>query len=93
MAWYDYKTQKYTLLKSKYWLESNENDISNKYWNLHFQGLVIELEDGKTHCLYLDCDCCNIQLCTFFSNNRMSLHQQCVVDVTGGLTYIYQRRK
>ena len=102
MAWYDYATKKYTILERKYWLEEVDNpdsdNIPNKYWILHYQGLWIGLGDGTGYYSYGDYpDCisydCNRNKGTFFSNNRMGLIQLCVMDYVGSYTYIYERKK
>ena len=96
MAWYDYATKEYTLLESKYWLEEDTviiNDIPNKHQLLHYQDLWIELRDGKQYCLYPDFQGCNLQSCTFFSNDRMGLHQLCAAPYIEDYTYVYERKK
>jgi len=93
MAWYDYATKKYTVLDTKYWLEKEDNPGGDPYWTLYYRGLWIKLDDGTRHLLYPDSQGCDIQHCTFISNNRMGLTQLCVFAIAGSYTYIYKRKK
>jgi len=97
MVWYDYATKKYTVLDGKYWLEEVvgelENGIPKKGWNLHYQDLWIELEDGTGYCVYPDFQCCKKQSCSFISNNQMMLYQLCLISITADYTYVYKRKK
>ena len=98
MAWYDYTTLKYTLLERKYWLEEIISDDEHKYWTLNYQGLWIDLGDGTEYYSYGDYPDhasfdCNVNKCTFFSNNRMGLHQLCAAPYREDYTYVYERKK
>ena len=97
MAWYNYATQKYTLLESKYLLEEvvyvNVQDIPDTSWYVHYQNLWIELEDGTISCIYPDFQGCENQACTFISNNQMEFYQGCVTTIIADYTYIYKRKK
>ena len=92
MAWYDYATKKYTIFEAKYWLEKGINSDGLPYWILYYKDLWT-LVDGIPHSLYPDSQGCDTQACTFFSNNRMGLHQLCFINLIDSYTYIYTRKK
>ena len=96
VAWYDYATQKYTLLEIKYWFEDIGQPINPYFqqsimWGLHFNHeleiaypLPNFVQDGWGLSLYD---------CTFFSKDCIGLYQMVDFSLVPSPTYIYKRKK
>jgi hypothetical protein len=91
MAWYDYATKKYEILRGKYWLDSNPYSERENDWMLHYTRIMID--DLSMYEYYPDKPPGNNFECYFISANKMSLYCIDILSYVRLPDYIYKRKK